>query len=234
VCIYIYTYVCMCVYLITCFVWTHTQTRSERQCGPCIASHHILYTFICIYTIYIYMYKCVCVYIYVHIHVCVYVYFHLFRHIRRREVKGNAGLCEGIVRCTLYVYMYICIYIQYIYVCINVCIYIYVHIYVCVYIYLYLFGRIRRRKVEGNACLCDSIVWQSKAHVWILAHRDRRDVESRATFAGRSGYMYVFVSMQPIADRVARNLEIIYKTFLTNHNSAHGESWYAWYSIERF
>jgi len=118
-------------------------------------------------------------------------------------------------------YIHIYIYVQYIYICINVCIYIYIHVYVCVYIYLYMFGHIRRRKVEGNACLCDSIVWQSQAYVRILAHRDRRDVESRAPFAGRSGYMYVFVSMQPIADRVAQNLEIISKTFSTNQNSAH-------------
>ena len=148
-CIYIYTYVCMCVYLITCFVWTHTQTRSERQCGPCIASHHILYTFICIYTIYIYMYKCVCVYIYVHIHVCVYVYFHLFRHIRRREVKGNAGLCEGIVRCTLYVYMYI----YTIYICMYKCMYIYICTYICVCVYLLVSVWTHTQTKSGRQCV---------------------------------------------------------------------------------
>jgi len=32
----------------------------------------------------------------------------------------------------------------------------------------------------------------------------------------------IYVYVQPIADRVAQNLEMIFKTFSTNQNSAHG------------
>jgi len=37
-----------------------------------------------------------------------------------------------------------------------------------------------------------------------------------------SKFVCVSVSVQPIADRVARNLEIIFKTLSTYQNSAHG------------
>jgi len=35
-------------------------------------------------------------------------------------------------------------------------------------------------------------------------------------------YMCMYIYVQPIADRVAQNLEIIGKTFPTKQNSAHG------------
>ena len=40
-------------------------------------------------------------------------------------------------------------------------------------------------------------------------------------FPGTHPYAYVF-HVQPIADRVAQNFEIVPKTFPTNQNSAHG------------
>ena len=50
--------------------------------------------------------------------------------------------------------------------------------------------------------------------------------------------IYVYTYIQLIADRVALNLEIIFKTFSAHQNSAHGiddyyqvmndKSWYAW------
>jgi len=35
-------------------------------------------------------------------------------------------------------------------------------------------------------------------------------------------YIYIYIYIQPIADRVALNLEIIFETFSTTQNSAHG------------
>jgi len=48
------------------------------------------------------------------------------------------------------------------------------------------------------------------------------DVVDMCMVIDRYVYIYVWMCVQPIADRVAQHLEIISQTFPTNQNSAHG------------
>ena len=54
-------------------------------------------------------------------------------------------------------------------------------------------------------------------HPLVPMRHPQKSTETGITFLTESHSL-----VQPIADRVAQNLEIIFKTFLTNQNSAHG------------
>jgi len=54
-------------------------------------------------------------------------------------------------------------------------------------------------------------------HPLVPMRHPQKSTETGITFLTESRSL-----VQPIADRVAQNLEIIFKTFLTNQNSAHG------------
>jgi len=146
--VYIYTYICVCVYThmyIHICIYTHVAYR--RQCIPNIqntfrndassARYTSIYTSIYIYVcVYVYIHICTYTYVYTHmnIHICIYTYTHVA--YRQQCIPKIQNTFRNDASSATYA-QYTSIYI---YICVCMCTYTYVHthmyIHICIYTYV--------------------------------------------------------------------------------------------------
>jgi len=129
-CIYISVFVCICMYMYVCMhlhMYTYIHWLCVLWCIVLMPDTLIRDTYKCIY-IYIYIYVYICICIHMHVYACAYAYTHIHLYTLALRVAMNCldAWHFGTVFIWMCIFLHIYIYV-YVCICMCVCIYTYIH-----------------------------------------------------------------------------------------------------------